>query len=288
MKIFKFLVSAFMLSFVLILSGCSSTIEVASRWMGHENPADSSLGASGWAMTAIKDEPVLVGFRNDDSCLYVCLMAQDRQTARGIVLSGMTLWFDPEGGKDEHIGIHYPMGMHEAFMPGGWDRPDSNNREGQFAEHRDELLKTSLANVEILGPGKNEREISPVMQLRGMAINIQDEDQGLIYKLKIPMKKDNDHPYAIDLTKEGTIGLQIKTGSAPINRSRGEMGEGESGRGGGRGGYPGRGGGGSGGERSGRGRSPRTGEGQRPEAAKPLDISIAVTLAKPIVEQLSR
>ncbi len=125
------------------------------------------------------------------------------------------------------------------------------------------------------------------MQLRGMAINIQDEDQRLIYKLKIPMKKDNDHPYAIDLTKESTIGVQIKTGSAPVNRSRGEMGEGESGRGGGRGGYPG-GGGGLGGERSGRGRSPRTGQGQRPEAAKPLDISIVVTLAKPITEHLSR
>lgn len=154
MKIFKFLVSAFMLSFVVILSSCSSTIEVASRWMGHENPTDSSLGTSGWALTAIKDEPVLVGFRNDDSCLYICLIAQNHQTARRIVLSGMTLWFDPEGGKDEYIGIHYPIGMHEAFMPGSPDQSGPNSGEEGFAERRDELLKTSLANVEILVPGE--------------------------------------------------------------------------------------------------------------------------------------
>ncbi len=151
------MVSVLVLSLLVILTGCSSTIGVASRWTTNDSMADSSLGTGSWALTAIKDVPVLVGFRNDDSSLYVCLIAQNREMARRIIFSGMTLWFDPDGGNAEHIGIHYPMGMQgnrEAFIPGGQDQPGSNSGEGQFAERRDELLKTSLANVELLGPGK--------------------------------------------------------------------------------------------------------------------------------------
>jgi hypothetical protein len=265
---------------IVLFSGCSTTIEIASRWSIDHHSAGSTLETGEWALTAIKDEPILVGFSNDDTCLYVHIIAHNREAARKIVLSGMTLWFDPEGGNTEHIGIHYPMGMRgvrDSFAPEDWESSEHKDGDGGFEDRRNELLKTSLAQVEILGPGKSDREVSPIINLKGMAINIQDEDQRFIYELTVPMKKDITHPYAIGPVSGKNIGIQIKTGSENMGRPRGEMGSDRSGGerpGGGRGEFPGGVGG-----RGGRGRGPRTGEDRRPESMKPLEIAVKVTLA---------
>jgi hypothetical protein len=278
-----------MLLNLILLSGCGNTIELASRWRTKDQSADSTLKTGGWALTAIKDVPVLVGFSNDDTCLYVHIIAQNREMARNIVFSGMTLWFDPEGGDAERFGIHYPLGMHgfrDSFKPGDQESQGSNDGAGQFDDNRDRMLKSSLAEVEILGPGKHDRENCPIIQLKGMSINIRDEDQRFIYELMVPLKNDNAHPYAIGVTGKKNVGITIKTGSENMSRPRGEMGgdrQGGERPGGGRGDFPG---GGSG--RGGRNRGPRTGEDQRPESMKPLEIAVKVTLANHPAESTPR
>ena len=49
-----------------------------------------------------------IGLRRDDQSLVVAVIATDERQTRRVVLGGLTVWIDPEGGTDRALGIRFP------------------------------------------------------------------------------------------------------------------------------------------------------------------------------------
>ena len=55
-------------------------------------------------ITYFEKQDVTVGLLNDEEFLYVSLLTSG-SVGRQAMATGLTVWFDPDGGKDEWYGI---------------------------------------------------------------------------------------------------------------------------------------------------------------------------------------
>lgn len=111
----------------------------------------------------------------------------------------------------------------------------------------------SLSQIDVLGPGKLERHLVDVLPGHGLAFASGDDQGSLVYELRIPLRKTDQHPYAVSAAPGGLIALQIASpelgpggrGGRPGERGGFRGGVGGGGRGGQMGGGGGRGGSGA-------------------------------------------
>ena len=111
--------------------------------------------------------------RNDAQSLYLCIQAADSQATRQEIGSGLLVSLEPEGGKSRRLAIRYPAGFfgqgaREPGEEGG--PPPEGAAPGRERWSREDLLNRSLGQVEILGPGKDDRNILAVRELREAAV----------------------------------------------------------------------------------------------------------------------
>jgi hypothetical protein len=240
---------------VALLSGCGSTVDVASSWSNSPVVIDGKADEWASSLKEIKDSPVMFGMRNDQDYLYICLESSDRQFRQQLMGLGMTIWFEPKGG--DKIGIHYPFGMTAGMGMGsmggaggsGGERLGEEPPEGgppDMREGRGGSMPEPVKELEILGPGKNDVERLPIVQTPGIAVQIGQSRGNMVYELKIPLKKTPEHPYAIASGVGSVVDVNFETGK--FNPPSGRPGGGMSGGGGGpgEGGFPGAGGTGGG------------------------------------------
>ncbi len=120
------------------------------------------------------------------------------------------------------------------------------------------MLQQATSEMEILGPGKDDRVRMPATGAQGIKAQLaHSSNENLVYELRVPLKSGTDQPYAIgsDTGKAIGIGFEVaETDRGSMQRGAG----GEEGRPRG-----GRGGGGGGGGRRGRSSG---GEGASPES----------------------
>ena len=258
----------------------------------------------------VEDLRSYVGLRNDDQYLYVCFITQDRATSRLLLGAGLTLWFDPTGGKQHHLGIHFPMGMRELALTragrrGGGDeaggggegdqggrRPRGGDRDAEGGG-RDEggvsskLMAEALKDMEILGPSQFDRRKLEVAKAPGIEVAVGNPNGAMVYEMKIPLAPgDSTAPFGVGVKPGESFSLGVESGELPSTGGgmrRGE-GEGEGGEGGGRGGFGGgyggrgRGGFGGGGGRGGYGGG-GYGGGQGAQRPDPINEWVNIKLA---------
>jgi hypothetical protein len=208
--------------------GCSSAIELSSAWRDREVVVDGSDSDWQGATTYIKGSNLALGIRNDNDYLYTCVIMMDRQMQMQMMASGFTVWFDPEGGKNRAFGIHFPLGMQGQQPPTALEGR-TNPEEAQ------KLIEQSQRELEIIGPGKEERERIHLMQAHGINAKLGTNQEFLVYELKVPLRGSADHPYAIGMKDGQAVGIGFET--AELNREMmkeqfGGMGRGGGGRGG--------------------------------------------------------
>jgi hypothetical protein len=231
--------SHFVLPFVVVsafisIAGCSSTLELTSRWTNHELKVDGT-GEEWKDVTSLIPGPqILVGIKNDKNNLYVCLITADRMTQTQMLALGTTVWFDTEGQKNKTFGIQFPV----AGLLQGRRFPVQQN-----PEDLKRLIEAAQRQFEVIGPGHGERHRMRDKQDRGIDVHLGYAEGTLTYELRIPLHKSPDHPYAVeaDVLKPLTIGLE--TGeysdamraqmSGPSRSAGGSGGGGRGGRGGG-------------------------------------------------------
>jgi hypothetical protein len=257
---------------LLALAGCGSTQDLSSAWSSNAVTIDGDASDWGSGLANLKDTKVYLGVRNDGDYLYLCLNSQDQQFRRQMIGLGLTVWFEPKGG--DRLGILFPIGI---LKEGG--RSAFEGGESQDPEDREQIGQQALRDFEVLGPGKDDRNLFSVVQSPGISMKVGGRKGQTVYELRVPLKKSSEHPYAIGADPGSTVGIEIETGKFEGGSRPGGMGEGM------RGGRRPRGGEGMGGEgmpgegmsgtREGRERQPR---GTRPE---PLDVSVTVHLAGP-------
>jgi len=198
----------------LLAAGCGSAAQVASAWRMRGVTIDSAERDWKSQFTEINGTRVFIGMQNDGSYFFLRILAPEEQFRRQIAGPGMTVWFEPEGGKK--IGVLYPMG-------------------------------TGMRDLEIMGTDNNDRTLFSPLEVPGIRVRIGSSEGSSMYELKIPLQATKDLPYAVGVTPGSTFRIEIKTEKEVASRPEGGGGMGE----GGEGGYPGGGGGFGGGRRGG-------------------------------------
>ncbi len=254
MSIKSFMLYGFISIALVGTSGCGSSTEIPSFWNNNEVVVDGN-GAEWKSNTFyLNDQHVTIGARNDQNFLYICLMSSESQFRRQMVGAGLTIWFEADGGMGKW-GVHYPIGFAGQGKP---PQDDNQDREGA-QEDREQMMQAALQQLEILVPGKDDRQqFSTLQQMPGIEAKIGNSTNSVVYELKVPLHKSKDYQYWIGPDNLATVKVSMEMGNFEKGKrqsmnSGDEGGEGGEGGGGYGGGGRRGGGGGMGGGRGGRG-----------------------------------
>lgn len=219
--------------------GCGDT-ELSSLWRDRDIVIDGKTDDWLDALYFFEDENVSLGFFNDSDYLYICFLAEDYDIQRQVVMQGFTLWLDPSGGKEKTFGIKFPLGMmalRRGRMPAemGEERQDRERLEEMQREKPDpegirEAFDQSLDELEILGPGKDDRKRMSVEEVEGLKINVRNKSGLLTYELQIPLQTSGENSYAVGTSAGALIGVGLEIPKPDMDEMRDKM---KGGRGGG-------------------------------------------------------
>ncbi len=245
----------------LLVGGCGSTTALQSTSPDREITVDGSAEDWQGALTPIEKKKLSLGVLNDGEFLYLALVTSDRQLINQMMIRGLTVWFDAEGGKEKTFGIRFPLGLMESgaqFSP---------RETQQSPDVRRELFEGSLDELDIVR-SEDKSTRFPRQAIPRLHVTAKMNAGTLVYELQIPLRTSETHAFAIDAEPGDVIGLGLET--PEINREAMRQGGRGGGRGGGGRGGGGRGGGGRGGFGGG-GQGGRGGRGapqQQPESLK--------------------
>ncbi len=160
----------------------------------------------------IGNERVSLGLLNDRDNLYVCLLAEDDFTRSQILMQGLTVWFDPQGGKKKRLGIKYPIGLPpgERRTPGMGEDPEGPGF--------DKLPEKLLTELEIIRPENDAPQKLNLAEAKGIELTAVSSAGLFAYELKIPLRRTGQHPIAVGAEPGKTIGLGIETGKLDLSR----------------------------------------------------------------------
>lgn len=221
-----------------------------------DGDADDWLGA----LSFLEEEKLSVGFMNDQNNLYICLILERDQAPGLLMRQGLTVWFDPAGGKKKTLGIKYPLGGAPTgrSMPRMMDRPEGTQRN---------ILRDFPDELEILKSDMEFPEKKTLDQAKkeGLKVQVNSSEGSFVYELKIPLLASESQPLAIGVAPGATIGVGFEADkldmSQIMRRPQGGMGA------------P------VGGGIAGMGRG-RGGPGMRPGMPKPIKIWAQVQLVR--------
>jgi len=184
-------------------------------------------------MWYFEDENISVGLRNDESFFYMCMIAEDPIIRTQVMRQGFTVWFDAEGGDDKTFGIKFPVGMQAMGAPGKMNPRGTREREQSEAdpERMERALGRLLAELEILGPGKDKQMRLKVEEAKGIDIVLDSSGGMLVYEIKVPLLPNEQHPYAVGAEAGDLIGIGLEIPKLDRSTMRKKMGD--TGRGGG-------------------------------------------------------
>jgi len=269
-----------LVSVSFVFTGCTSMLLVKSAWNNNAISVDGNDSDWDDTMFYIPDAQLTAGVRNDSDNLYIILKTTQRIQTFQVMGLGLTIWFDPSGGTGEKFGIHFPLGRQAGGnivqqTSSDQDNPDSNVNPGS------DLIAMTPNELDLLGVNDNGPVRLTVADIKGIQLQLNRSQGGLIYELKVPLHPSPDHPYAIN-PKGINVGVGFEGGKFEGRESgmRGRGGEGGEapGEGGGEGMPAGGMGGRGGGMRRGGGEGRSGGQNQR-QAPKQIDFWLKVKLA---------
>lgn len=259
--------------------------KASSHWSSGEITIDGD--ATEWKdrLTYYEKQDLSLAMANDGKYLYVCLVVESPETKRKLMGMGTVLWLDSSGGKKKEFGIRYPLGMRGGEQR--TTRQQARDEDGSFDRGKArKAFDSSLTDLEILGPEKEDRKRLILAEVPGIEAKIFSDRESMVYELKVPLAKSETTPYAIGSAVGAEIGVGIVTPTRKQGQRQGRRG-GPGGRGGGPGSGGGKGGGSSyggnsggsygGGGRGGSGRG--GGGGQRSQMPKPVKLWLQVNLS---------
>lgn len=233
--------SAAAAALVLALAACG-TIDIASGWRTVEIAVDGRSGDWGGHLRIVEKTPYAIGVLNDGENLFVCLRGDAEAGSGGFERSGLTVWIDPTGAKQKYLGIRFPIGMDmQEFQGQGQPFNDPSMGDRRRPSQPGGPPEVTDA-VEILGPGRDESIRFKHEELKGIEVQLTRSPGGFVYELKVPLKKSEAAPIAVEVASPGIVGIGFEPGDAMGgmmgNRGTGGPGGGMGGMGG-RGGMPG-------------------------------------------------
>lgn len=210
--------------------GCAK-LEMDSNWRTREITVDGRDAEWQGALTYVATGNTVVSLLNDEQFLYLRLASADRITQAQVMRLGFTVWFDVSGGKQKVFGIHFPNGAggrDRLFAAGEDDEEREFGREGRTERAPLEPPPAiALGQMEIIGPGKGERHQMKDTDAQGVDLKVVQADNRLVYELKIPLVRDEGHPYGIGVRPGQQFSLAFETSVPDRGAMRNRRGEGE-------------------------------------------------------------
>jgi hypothetical protein len=195
-----------LLALALGLAGCRTfnTFSTESRLLDHQVIVDGKTEDWGGDLFVAEGERIELGFLNDRENLYVCLLTTDNFVRAQILTQGLTVWFDPKGKTDKVFGIKFPVGL----PPGERKMPLGDNPEGPDLEN---LPKAPMTEMEIIRSEKEPPQKLNVAEAKGIEVKVVPSSGLIVYELKIPLAKTEQHPIAVGAEPGKTIGIGFET-----------------------------------------------------------------------------
>ena len=194
----------------LFFYGCEDKV-LTSRWRNHEITIDGRDSEWGNFIQYYNEKyNVVLCMYNDENDLYLKVSTPDQTLQRQFLMLGFTVWFDPGGGKNKTLGIHFPKGM-QSGAPGVPQPGRRNDRDAEVSA-REKALKGEL---DILGPEGKESwkfSVDSAKEL-GIQIDFGTVSGILIYELRIPLRKNAQSYYAIGADMSAPIGIGCESGA---------------------------------------------------------------------------
>jgi hypothetical protein len=191
---------------------------------------------------------------------------------------GLSVQLQPKGTSGKSLGIAYPLGE----MGPGMMSMRSRDILPESESIKDHRFATALAEMELVGPDKNDRYRTSASGNSGVHAKISNNGNTFVYELQISLKASQENRYALDAAPGSSFEVDIQTTS--IDESMLKAG---GGRGGppegdmpGRGGMPPGGGMPSGGGGQGMGRPGGPGGGPSRNMLSQVKFEVKVTLAE--------
>lgn len=238
--------SACMLILILscfIHNGCS-TLELESTWKDRDITLDGKGGEWLGAKYYFEDSAISVGLINDERYLYVSMMTENPMLRSQMMRQGLTVWLDPQGGKNKSFGIKFPLGRQGEEQ----EREGMDPREMMDEMAREEMmqrLQESMTELEVLGPDEKVLGRWDVEDSKGIEVKMRNAGGTFVYELKVPLASSEEHPFAVGVEPGDIIGVGFLSPKMQMRRPSGIRGGGRMPGGGG--GMPPGGGGGMGG-----------------------------------------
>lgn len=189
----------FLILSVLPLASCG-TLDIKSQWRDTAIAIDGRSDDWQGRLWSVEDTSLAVGVLNDETFLYLCVTAEDARAAGQVLRQGLIVWFDPRGGKDKVLGIHYPLerGWQDFNVPSKGETGNQEARRQALQEIRNEL--------EILGPGRDEKVHLRLDEAKGIEAAFQTRGR-FVYELKVPLAKGDGTPYAVAIGEGKIVGV---------------------------------------------------------------------------------
>jgi hypothetical protein len=251
----------------LSFASCATIYAIKSRVP--ESPIVIDAKTDDWrgALYVLEDEKAFVGVTNDQTYLYICLVAGEGGSSGEIMKNGLTVWLDPSGGTRRTLGIKYPMGV--AGEPE--NKPPGGRRPGE-AERKPGPGPVMPVNdgIEIVRGTSSIGELTTIEAANKMGLEVRVGASGgsFVYELKIPLVSTGAQSLAVGAAPGTKIGIGFQTGEPQLGRKP----EDSDSLPGGIGGIPGARMGGPGGIGGG------TGGGRAPDIPMPLKLWVVVQL----------
>ena len=177
------------------------------------------------ATTWVQSPNCAVGVKNDADYLYLCLSSPLEEIAVQIVMRGFTVWLDPEGDGGRTFGIHCPIGS-----PMGTGKPKELGEvardQARFQEMIVDRLKNAGSVLEIVGADNDSGTRLTAGDAPGIEVALGYQDGRVVYELKVPLRRDERHPYAIGIKgNKHRIGVGFQTPEITRDEMMAAMGE---------------------------------------------------------------
>ncbi len=201
-KFLLFGVLGLIMSFVFV--SCEK-YEFKSRWKDRDIEVDGR--SMDWldTLTYVEEFKVSVGITNDLDYLYICAVVENPLVRMQVMRQGLTVWFDPKGGRKKVFGLRFPFGSQ------GRREPPAEFAEEPDIEKLQRTFPLSFNELEILGPNQKEKQRMRKAEAKGIDVAMSFSSGKLVYELKIPLMNRSDRPYAINVRPGSSFGIGIET-----------------------------------------------------------------------------
>ena len=230
---------------LVTLLACGDS-ELAAHWRDRDITVDGKLDDWSGLQAPLPGVAARAAIANDGEALYLSLETADPEVARMISHRGLTVWFDPRGGREQVLGVRFPLPA--VAPPSRWGEVGGSRPGG-----------AQLDNVELLGPQPYTRKEVAAPGADGVVVAVGGGAGVVTYELRVPLATAQGWGLGVAPGSKLGVGLESKGfAGGPGGRRGGADGGGGPGGGGPGDGPPG-GRGGSGGGFGGRGRGPAGG-----------------------------